>query len=115
MKATLLVTLTLLAATAVVASLQSADAHYSVPRYNGVSWGVACLAADSVRRLPPAACCNHSRSYCEAACGLAEANDGWKNTCRANCQAAGAACLQRVTPLPSEAIDPRTRPPSKTN
>lgn len=116
MKATLPATLTLLAAAVVVVSLQSADAHYAVPRYNGISWGVACLApSGGVRQVPPAACCNHARSYCETACSLAEADNGWKNACRANCQAAGAACLQRVTPRPREGIDPRTQPPATPN
>lgn len=113
MRITLWLSLAFLAAAAIALSLQQADAHYAVPRYNGVTWGLACLATDSVRRLPPAACCNHARLTCEAACGLAEANDGWKNACRANCQTAGAACVQRVTPRPPEGLDPR-RPPSAT-
>ena len=115
MRTTLWLSLALLAAAAIALSLQSADAHYSVPRYDGVAWGLACSQSGGGRTLAPPACCNHAQVTCTAACALVDANDGWKNECRARCQAAGAACLQRVTPRPPEGLDPRKPPPATTN
>jgi hypothetical protein len=114
MRTNLLLLLAVVVAGAVVVVLRPADAHNWVPRYNGVTWGQQCLANASPRSTP-ATCCEHARFYCQAACGLADVDNGWKNACRANCQSAGTACLQRVTPLPPVTLDPRKRPPATQN
>jgi hypothetical protein len=115
MKPIMFLSLALVTAGALAVSLPSAVAHNWVPRYDGAKWGQQCLAPSQARRVPPTACCEHARFYCLAACDLTDINDGWKNACRANCQAAGSACLQRVQKRPPVGGLPGTTPPATTN
>jgi hypothetical protein len=116
MKTHALLVLVVVAASAFAASMETAVAHFWVPRYNGAAWGAACLAPSGPRRVTPATCCEQARFFCQAACGLTDIDDAWKNACRANCQSAGNACLQRVQVLPpATGVIPGTRPPASTN
>ncbi len=110
MKTGLFLMLALAAASAIAVTMQIAWAHNWVPRYDGNKWAQQCLIPSP--RSTPVTCCNHSRAYCVTACDLADTDNGWKNACRANCESAGAVCLQRVQPLPPTGNVPGTRPPA---
>jgi hypothetical protein len=110
MRTGLFLMLALAAASAIAVTVEIAWAHNWVPRYDGNKWGQQCLIP-SPRTTPPT-CCNFARSTCVGACGLADTDDGWKNACRANCESAGAACLQRVQTRPPVGRVPGTRPPA---
>lgn len=111
MRTGLLLMLAVAALSALAISLQSAGAHNWVPRYDGNKWGQQCLA-QSGGRTTPATCCDHLRFYCVSACGLADIDDGWKNACRSNCEAAGNACRVRVQKRPPVGRVPGERPPA---
>jgi hypothetical protein len=116
MKAKLLIFLAIFAACASAITIGTAVAHRWVPVYDGAAWGNACLVPSP--RTTPVTCCGFTRSTCEAACGLpAEVGDAWKNACRANCQSAGNACLQRVQGLPpTTSVRPGSqKPPASPN
>jgi len=103
--------LVLAAGGAAILSLSVAFAHNWVPHYDGNKWAQSCLAQAGGRTSAPT-CCDHSRSFCQAACGLADTDDNWKNACRANCDSAGQTCRQRVTKRPPAGRVPDT--PSAT-
>jgi hypothetical protein len=115
MKTIAVVLLAMVAGGLLALSLGTADAHLSVPQYDGNEWGVRCLAA-SGGRVTAEGCCHHSRGICDGACGLASnVPDTWKNSCRANCQAAGTKCLARIKPRPPVTNIPGTAPPARDN
>lgn len=113
MRTSIVLLLAFVAACVVALSMESADAHDWVPRYDGAKWGASCLASPG-SRTTPTTCCEFARTTCQAACGLADVGEAWKNACRANCQSAGLACLQRVQrrPLPGDVQG--TKPPAAT-
>jgi hypothetical protein len=85
------------AASALAVSLDVAFAHNWVPRYDGQKWGLQCKIP--MPRTTPPTCCQRTQYTCRSACGLADVDEGWKNACRANCDAAGQACLREVAPV----------------
>lgn len=102
-------TMVLFVVSAIAISMESATAHNVPPRYNGNQWGQRCLVP--APRTTPTTCCERTRSGCIGGCGLADESDSWKNACRANCQAAGDLCLQRIQPRPPIIDRPGTAPP----
>ena len=112
MKTCIVLVLAFVAAGVLALAMKSADAHQWVPRYDGVKWGVACLVPNL--RTSPATCCNFALNSCQGGCGLADVGEAWKNACRANCQSAGEACLQRVATRPPPGEFQGTKPPAAT-
>ena len=113
MKTCIVLLLAFVAAGVVALAMKSAGAHDWVPRYDGAKWGAACLASPG-SRTTATTCCEFGRSTCRGACNLADVGDNWKNACRANCQAAGDACLQRVQRRPYPGEVHGTKPPAST-
>ncbi len=96
-------------------SMDTADAHLGVPTYDGNEWGTSCLASAGGRSTAET-CCNHSRSFCQAACDLtANVPATWKTSCRANCQSASAVCLSKVKGLPPVHRPLDKKPPATPN
>lgn len=115
LRTTLFLILVLAAASALALSRQSAVAHNWVPIYNGVKWAQSCSASAGTR-TSPSTCCEHARFFCQAACDLADVDNGWKSACKDNCQSAGLACLQNVQTLPPvTGVVPGKKPPAATN
>ena len=109
MKAAIVLLVTALAMCLVVIAMQPATAHNVAPRYNGQAWGERCLVP--APRITPTTCCERTRTGCMGGCELADESASWINACKANCQAAGQACLQRIQPRPPLFDRPGTVPP----